>query len=96
MHNQWYVYILQCSDNSLYIGHTENIQNRLNTHNAGLGPAYTAIRRPIQLIYHESHPTKKSTVRREKQIKKWTRAKKQSLIKGDMNRLHQLSKRRHP
>lgn len=96
MPSQWFVYILQCSDNSFYTGYTEDIQKRLDTHNAGMGLTYTAARRPIHLVYHELHPTKESAIRREQQIKKWTRAKKQSLIKGDMNRLHQLSKRRHP
>jgi len=91
----WHIYILQCSDNTLYTGHTQDIQNRLNIHNKGQGPAYTAARRPLLLVYSEPHPSKKSALRREKQIKKWTRAKKQALITGNMNKLHQLAKRRH-
>jgi len=92
---RWHVYILQCSDKTLYTGHTQDIQNRLSIHNKGHGPAYTAVRRPVRLVYKEPHPSKKSAVRRQKQIKKWTRAKKPALIKGDINKLHHFAKRRH-
>jgi len=92
----WFVYILECSDKSFYVGHTENLDARLKAHNSGKGALYTSIRRPVILLYREPHQTKKSAIKRELQIKKWSRAKKQALINGDLAKLHQLSKRRHP
>ncbi len=90
----YYVYILTCSDNTYYVGHTDDLEQRIKTHNAGQGAIYTAKRRPVSLIYHEIYPTKKLAVNRECQIKKWSRAKKHALINGNMQKLHQLAKRR--
>ncbi len=90
---QWATYILFCSDNSYYVGHTQNIARRLATHNAGKGANYTAIRRPVNLVFTETHPSKAEAIAREVQIKKWSRAKKQSLIDGDVAKLHELARR---
>jgi putative endonuclease len=91
----WFVYILECSDKSFYVGYTKDIGARLKAHNSGKGAVYTATHRPVSLLYHEPHQTKESAIKREIQIKKWSRAKKQALINGDLANLHQLSKRRH-
>ncbi|MBN1849023.1 MAG: GIY-YIG nuclease family protein [Deltaproteobacteria bacterium] len=73
---EWFVYILQCSDGSYYVGHTEDLKSRIAAHNRGAGAIYTASRTPVVLKYHESHPTKESAVKREAQLKNWSRAKK--------------------
>jgi len=79
---QFYVYLLLCSDTSLYCGSTEDLTNRLNEHNSGEGASWTKIRRPVKLVYFESHKSLLSARRREKQIKGWTTKKKINLITG--------------
>jgi predicted GIY-YIG superfamily endonuclease len=88
-----YIYILRCSDASYYIGHTTNVEARVRAHNMGLGAAHTDKRLPVKLIYTEAHPTKLTAIRRERQLKRWTRAKKEALIRGDLDLLHKLSRR---
>jgi putative endonuclease len=78
-----YVYILRCSDNSLYIGATTNLDARLTRHNGGSACAFTASRRPVALVYSEVHDTPEAAMKRERQLKGWTRAKKEALIAGD-------------
>jgi predicted GIY-YIG superfamily endonuclease len=90
----WYTYILLCSDGSYYVGHTEDVTARLALHNAGRGAIYTAHRRPVVLVYSESSPSKSIAITREKQIKKWSHAKKQALAEDDLDQLHSLAKRR--
>ena len=90
----WFAYILLCSNGSYYVGHTEDLEARLTLHNAGKGAHYTAHRRPVFLAYSESFPTRRLAMEREKQLKKWSRAKKQALVNEDLNRLHDLARRR--
>jgi len=90
----YYVYILRCSDDSLYIGYTANLEARLKGHNMGLGAAHTHKRLPVKLVYSEPHPTRLAAVRRERQLKGWSREKKEALIRGDFASLCVLSKRR--
>jgi putative endonuclease len=68
------VYILRCGDNSLYVGRTANIELREQTHNEGRGGTYTALRRPVRLLYSERHGTVEEAIARERQLKRWTRA----------------------
>ena len=89
----WFTYILLCSDDSYYVGHTEDIEARLALHNAGKGAVHTAHRRPVTLVYIEPYPSKAQAIAREKQIKKWSRAKKRAIINGDLVRLHNLAER---
>ncbi|NIP28833.1 MAG: GIY-YIG nuclease family protein [Phycisphaerae bacterium] len=89
----WYTYILKCADNSYYTGHTNDLSERLSRHNAGLGPKWTACRLPVQLAYKESHENQESAINHEKQIKKWSGAKKDALIEGNAEKLKRLSKR---
>lgn len=90
----WYVYILLCSDNSYYVGNTNDIPQRLARHNAGRGSQYTSTRIPVLLVWKEIHNKKDQAVKREMQIKKWSKAKKKALIDGDMTKLRGLAKRR--
>ena len=75
----FYVYILRCSDNSLYVGHTTDVEARLDAHNLGLGAAHTYKRLPVKLVYFEPHDTRTAAVRRERQLKGWSRKKKEAL-----------------
>ena len=90
----WYIYILKCSDGSYYVGHTNNLKTRILRHNSSRATKWTACRLPVRLIYRESHETEKQAIIREKQIKRWSRAKKEALIKGDIKTLRNSAKRR--
>jgi predicted GIY-YIG superfamily endonuclease len=79
----WYVYILRCADDSLYIGETNDVDFRVNRHNEGRASSFTAARRPVSLAYSEPHPNRGAALTRERQLKRWTRAKKDALIAGD-------------
>ena len=75
-------YILQCSDGTLYTGWTNNLEKRLEQHNAGKGAKYTRGRGPVKLLYQEAHETKQEAMQREAWIKKLTRKEKEALING--------------
>lgn len=75
-----FVYIVRCSDNSLYTGYTNNIEARINKHNAGKGAKYTKTRRPVVLVYQEMYETKSEALHREYEIKTFTRQRKLKLI----------------
>lgn len=75
-----YVYILLCSDNTLYTGWTHDLDGRLYAHNAGTGAKYTRSRLPVQLVYSEKLDTKSEALKREIEIKKLSRKKKLELI----------------
>ena len=75
-----YTYILRCMDGSLYTGWTNNLEKRLNCHNAGKGAKYTKARLPVELAYFETFQTKKEAMQREWEIKKMTRKEKIALI----------------
>lgn len=76
-----FVYILECSDKSLYVGSTNNLERRLEQHNnSKQGAHYTKIRRPVILKYSEKFETLKEARRREAELKVWRREKKLKLI----------------
>jgi predicted GIY-YIG superfamily endonuclease len=77
----WHLYLIHCSDNSLYTGITTDISRRIKEHNQKKGGMYTRNRTPVELVYQEPHPSKSSALKREIQIKKWPRLKKVKLIK---------------
>lgn len=76
----FYVYILRCADDTLYTGYTDNPERRLRVHNAGKGAKYTRSRLPVELVYRETLEDKSAALRREREIKKLTRAQKLALI----------------
>ena len=82
MDSEYYVYILQCSDSSFYTGITNNLEQRVTIHNDGKGAKYTRSRLPAKLVYSETFQTKSDALKRECQIKSWTRQKKAQLIAG--------------
>ena len=75
-----YTYIVECKDGSLYTGWTNDIIERLHKHNAGTGAKYTRSRRPVKLVFLETHRTKSEAMRREASIKKMSRTDKLLLI----------------
>lgn len=77
----FYCYIVQCSDGSFYIGHTEDLQKRISEHNTGVYPGYTSKRLPVKLVYHELFNTRDEAFAAEHKIKRWSRKKKEILIK---------------
>lgn len=77
----YYCYILQCVDGSFYTGWTTHLARRVSQHNQGRGARYTRARLPVHLVYVETHSDRSSAMRREQEIKRLTRAKKQNLIK---------------
>ena len=91
--NTFYVYILKCSDNFYYTGHTDNLEQRLSQHQQGLiKNCFTANRRPVVLMWHQIFTTRDEAFRAEHRIKKWTRSKKEALIKNNWHLLSKLSR----
>ncbi len=80
MAKNWWIYILKCSDGSLYTGATLDVVKRARIHNAGKGAKYTKTRLPIAVVYSEKCGSKSEALKREWQIKKLTRLEKKSLI----------------
>ncbi len=79
----WFVYILQCSDDTLYTGITTDLERRIIEHNdcdTGLGAKYTRHRRPVKLAYYERHASRSCATKREIEIKNLTRHNKLDLI----------------
>ena len=79
-----FVYILRCSDASYYVGHTNDLRVRLDEHQAGVAANFTACRRPVQMVYAEEHASGTQAERRELQLKRWSRVKKEALIRGQL------------
>ena len=78
----YYIYILKCSDKSLYTGVTTDIERRVKEHNKGKGCKYTFPIRPVRCIYSEEYPTISLAMKREKQIKGLPRSRKLDLVKN--------------
>ena len=89
-----HVYIVRCANGELYVGMTDNVDERMRAHNDGRACLFTAKRRPITLVWSELAIDIPSAIARERQIKRWTRAKKEALISGELDWLRRLSQRR--
>ena len=74
------VYILKCSDNSLYTGIATNLESRLETHQEGKGSKYVRVRLPFKVVFREKHKNRSEATKREMAIKKMSREKKLALI----------------
>jgi putative endonuclease len=96
MNSGAYLYVLRCTDGSYYVGTTRNtLEERLAEHNAGLYGGYTATRRPVTMAYAQHFETITDAVSAERQVKGWSRAKKEAMIKGEWDLLPELAKRRN-
>ena len=92
----FWLYMLKCADGSYYTGHTEDLENRLALHAAGVGDAYTAKRLPVQLAFFAEFPSREDAIARERQVKGWSRKKKEALCRGDWAEVSRLAKSRNP
>ena len=89
-----WLYVLRCADGSYYTGSTNNLPLRLAEHQAGEGSAYTRCRLPVELVYSQEFPSEHEAFLRRRQVKGWSRAKKEALIRGDFEALIRLSRSR--
>lgn len=87
----FYVYILKCADSSYYTGHTDNLEKRLASHQAGEIEGYTSARLPVELVFCETFSSRVEALEMERRIKGWSRAKKEALMRGDWKRIQQLA-----
>jgi len=90
----FWVYVLKCSDGSYYTGQTDNLEHRLSQHGAGFGSDYTRRRQPVALVFNECFGTRDEALRAERQIKNWSRAKKEALFAHDWDKLRELARPR--
>lgn len=79
---QWFVYILRCSDGTLYTGMTDDVARRAQVHNAGKGAKYTRSRTPVEVVYSEECESYSAALKREYAIKGLTRQQKLNLIEN--------------
>jgi putative endonuclease len=76
-----FVYMVRCADGSLYTGYTRDPKQREQSHNAGRGARYTSGRRPVRLVHLERHKTIGDALRRERQLKQWSKARKEAVVR---------------
>ncbi len=89
-----FVYILKCADGSYYTGSTGDLERRLEQHRIGyFRKNYTRSRLPVELVWHQEFPAMHDAFVCERQIKGWTRAKKEALIRGDFGAIHAIVKK---
>lgn len=88
----FYIYILRTSSNTLYIGQTNNVEKRLREHSSKSSKSakYTRYFSSFELVYKDAYATRQEAMKREWQLKQWSRAKKEALIKGDKITLKKL------
>ncbi len=90
-----YMYILLCSDGTYYTGSTNDLLRRLEEHQMGQGANYTKDRLPVKLLYYEEYDRIDEAFYREKQIQKWSKGKKDALMKKNFDKLHLLAECRN-
>ncbi len=89
----FWVYLLKCADGSYYTGHTDNLEKRIGEHLSNAIPGcYTATRLPVELVFSQTFATREEALSAERQIKGWSRAKKEAMIRGDWAEVSRLAK----
>ena len=88
----FWMYILRCSDGTLYVGQTDDLERRMAQHDTFALGGYTALRRPVTLVLCEEFPSREDALTRERQVKKWSRAKKEALLERDWSALSRLAR----
>lgn len=89
----FWVYILRCADGSYYTGHTDNLERRIAQHTTGAIPTcYTFKRRPVEMIFSQEFATRDEALTSERQIKGWSRKKKEAMIRGDWKEVSRLAR----
>ncbi len=90
-----FVYMLRCQDGRFYVGSTRgSLERRVSEHNAGSFGGFTKSRRPVELVYSQEFDRVTDAIAAERQLKGWSRAKKEALIRGDYERLKVLARNR--
>ena len=79
----FWAYILRCADGSYYTGHTDDLERRIGQHQTGAIPGYTHSRRPVELMWSQEFPSRLEALAAERQVKDWSRKKKEALFRGD-------------
>lgn len=90
----YFLYILRLSNGQFYTGTTSNLDQRYSDHLNKRAARTTKILEAAEILYAETHPDRPTAEKRERQLKKWSHAKKEALIRGDLERLKKLSKRK--
>ncbi len=85
-----FVYIVRCADGTLYTGYARDPHEREKVHNSGRGARYTAGRRPVCLVHSEAFESQGDALKRERQLKCWSRARKETLVAGNFEDLKRL------
>lgn len=93
MGNPFFVYILRCSNGSYYVGHTDDLEQRIAEHQIGEGCEYTRKRLPVEFLWKAEFTTRDEAKEMEARIKNWSRAKKEALMRNDWEQIKQLSSR---
>jgi tRNA/rRNA methyltransferase len=96
MGRPFFAYLLGCSDNSYYVGHTDDLARRIHEHQAGGRCTYTTVRRPVVLLWSQEFPSREEAKKVEAQIKGWSRAKKEALARGDFATLRAAARKDWP
>lgn len=91
----FWLYMVECADKSLYVGHTDNLDERMRLHDSGADGSYTASRRPLALIHAQEFETRYEALAMERKLKGWSRAKKLAYASGDWNEIRKLAKGKH-
>lgn len=89
----FYAYMLRCADGSYYVGHTEALEQRIGQHDRGEIPGYTQRRRPVALVWSQDFPSRLEALEAERQIKGWSRAKKEALIASNWAEIQRLARK---
>ena len=92
----FWVYRLRCADNSYYTGHTDNLEKRIVEHQTGAIECYTSTRLPVTLVFADEFPTREEALVHERQIKGWSRSKKEAMMRGDWAEVSRLARKKRP
>ena len=88
----FWAYIPRCADKSYYTGHTDNLEKRIAEHQAGKGGGYTSTRLPVALVFSQEFPARDQALACERQVKGWSRKKKEAMMRGDWAEVSRLAK----
>ena len=92
MQDHFYMYILKCKNGAYYVGHTDNIDKRISEHHQGLiESCYTKKMRPVELIFVQDFCTRDAAFHAERQVKGWSRKKKEALMRGNWEEIQELN-----
>jgi sugar (pentulose or hexulose) kinase/predicted GIY-YIG superfamily endonuclease len=94
----FWIYLLRCADGSYYTGHTDDLEHRIGEHQAGITECYTLSCRPVELVWAQECATRDEALAAERQVKGWSRKKKEAMIRGDWGEVSRLARTKsgHP